>query len=90
MNKEMKLYTRIALVVATFIATLHALWAIVVALGVGQTFLDWIFPLHFIDSIYTVMSFNLVTALMLVVMSFIGSYIATLLFLWIWKMIKVK
>lgn len=81
---------KIALVVGLFVAAMHALWAIVVALGVGQIYLDWIFPLHFIDNLYTVMSFSILNALMLVVMAFVGSYAATWLFVSLWNMIKMK
>lgn len=79
-----------ALVVGLFIAAMHALWAIVVALGVGQMYMDWIFPLHFIDSLYTVMAFNLVNALMLVIFAFVGGYAATWLFVWLWNIVKTK
>jgi len=90
MNKEMKLYTRIALVIATFVALLHALWALLVGIGVAQTYLDWILPMHFISNIFSVLTFNWMTAIFLVIISFIGSYLAVLLFIVIWKMIKIK
>jgi hypothetical protein len=79
-----------ALVVGLFVAAMHVIWALSVALGVGQTYLNWILPLHFIGNLYTVLPFSLLTALMLVVMAFVGSYLATLLFLWLWKHVKVK
>jgi hypothetical protein len=79
-----------ALVVSLFVAAMHAFWALSVALGVGQMYLNWIFPLHFIGNLYTVLSFNLLTALMLVIMAFAGSYLATLLFVWLWKHVKIK
>jgi len=81
---------KIALAVGKFCALLHLIWAVLVFAGVGQTVIDWIFPLHFIDSLYTVTSFSFVTALLLVVMSFVGGYLATLLFLAIWKWMKIK
>lgn len=79
-----------ALVVGLFVALLHALWAIVVALGFGQMKLDWILPLHFIDNMYTVLPFNWLNAVLLTVFSFIASYVATLVFVWLWKVVKVK
>ena len=79
-----------ALVVGLFVAAMHAIWALAVALGVGQLYLDWIFPLHFLNNLYTVASFNLVTALILTVVAFVATYLSTLLFVWLWKMIKVK
>ena len=81
---------KIAIAVGLFFASLHALWALVVALGVGQTFMNWVFPLHFIDSLYTILQFNFISALMLVVMAFVGGYAVTWLFLWFWKLMKIK
>jgi hypothetical protein len=81
---------KIAVAVGLFFASLHALWALVVALGVGQKYLNWIFPMHFIDNLYTVMNFNLVTAVLLVLVAFVSGYIVTWLFLWFWKLMKIK
>ncbi len=81
---------KIAAAVGLFIASLHALWAIVVALGLGQTFMDWIFPLHLIDNLYTVMAFNFWTAVLLIVVTFVAGYVATLLFMCFWKLMKIK
>jgi len=81
---------KISLVVGLFIAGMHALWAIAVALGIGQMYLNWIFPLHFLNNLYIVMSFNFLTALLLVVVAFIASYASTWLFVWLWNAIKVK
>lgn len=44
----------------------HAAWAGVVASGLAQTFLDFIFRLHFIDPPYHVSAFSLATAAMLI------------------------
>jgi hypothetical protein len=79
-----------ALVVGLFVAILHALWALIVAVGMGQAKLDWIFLLHFIDNSYTVIPFNLLNAVLLIGLSFVGSYLATLLFVVLWKHVKVK
>ncbi|MEK6827494.1 MAG: hypothetical protein AABX99_03355 [Nanoarchaeota archaeon] len=79
-----------ALVVGLFVATMHAIWALSVALGVGQMYLNWIFPLHFLNNLYIVSAFNLFTALVLVLVAFVVSYISTLLFVWLWKVVKVK
>lgn len=85
-----KICNKPALVVSLFVAGLHALWAILVVLGIGQTVMDWIFPLHFIDSMYTVTGFNFINAILLVITAFVGGYIATSLFVWLWKAVKIK
>ena len=81
---------KIALVVGLFASILHVLWAILVALGMGQKYLSLVFPLHFINNLYTVMPFNLLNAVLLVVFAFIGSYIAALFFVWLWNTVKIN
>lgn len=81
---------KISVAVGLFCAALHVLWAVAVALGMGQTYLNWIFPLHFIDNLYTVTAFNFTTALLLAVMAFVGGYLVTCLFLGFMKLLKVK
>lgn len=81
---------KISFVVGLYIAILHALWAGLVALGVGQSFLDLVFPLHFIANVYSVLEFSLLNAVVLTIFAFIGSYLATLLFIALWKLVKIK
>ncbi len=81
---------KIALTISVFVAAIHAIWALAVAVGIGQIYLDWILPLHFISNLYTVLGFNLLNAILLVIMAFIGSYLAALLFIWLLKVMKVK
>ncbi len=81
---------KIAAAVGLFFASLHVLWALAVALGLGQNFMNWIFPMHFIDNLYTVMEFNLTTAVLLAVVTFITGYFSAWLFLWFWKLMKIK
>lgn len=79
-----------ALVVALFIAGMHLLWTLLVALSLGQTYLNWIFPLHLLNNPYTVLPFSLGNALLLTLISFAVSYISTLIFVWLWKAVKIK
>jgi len=90
MKDLIKNYGKPALVVAIFIAVIHALWALLVAIGVGETYLNWIFPLHFLNNVYSVSDFNIMTAIILVIIAFVFSYIAALLFAIIWKMVVKK
>lgn len=77
-----------ALIIGLYAAVLHIIWAIAVALGIGQTYLNWILPLHFISNMYVVTDFSFFTSLMLAVMAFIGGYVGTWVFVWIWNAIK--
>ncbi|MCL5018496.1 MAG: hypothetical protein M1416_01875 [Candidatus Pacearchaeota archaeon] len=90
MKDLFKKYGKPALAVAIFVALVHAVWALLVAIGSGETYLDWIFPLHFLNNVYNVADFNIMTAVILVVMAFVMTYIAALVFAIIWKMIMMK
>ncbi len=90
MKKVFKKFNRPAVAIATFIAGMHALWALMVAIGVGQAYLDWIFPLHFIGTTFSVMSFSLLTALLLIIVAFIATYLAVLLFGVVWTLMMKK
>lgn len=79
-----------ALVVGLYVAILHALWAILVAIGVGQTYLNWILPLHFISNTFTILDFSFLNAILLIIMAFVGGYVGTWVFVWVWNAIKTK
>lgn len=66
---------KVGLAVGLLVAILHAVWAILVAVGVGETVIQWIMPLHFIDMAASVFTFSIVTALLLIVVAFIGGYV---------------
>ncbi len=81
---------KIAIAVSLFIAALHALWAISIVLGLGQTYLDWIFPLHLLNNPFSVISFNFLNAALLVVVAFVATYLSALLLIWFLKIMKVR
>lgn len=81
---------KVAMAVGLFVASLHALWAVVVALGLAETYMNWIFPLHFIDNLYTVLPFTLMNAVLLVVTTFVAGYFVTWMFMGFWKLMKLK
>jgi hypothetical protein len=65
----------VALYTGFFVSALHLLWSLMVALGVGQVYLDWILGLHFIKNPFVVMPFDLSTMLVLVVFTFVVGFI---------------
>ena len=77
---------KLGLTVGIFAAILHAVWAILVGVGIAQTYLNWIFPMHFIGNVFQVANFSLLTALLLVILAFIGGYICGWILgvLWNW------
>ncbi len=81
---------KLGIVLGIFVGAMHAIWVLAVALNVGQKFLDFILPLHFIDNLYSVMTFNIATALMLVVMATVGGYVMGWLFAALWNWVDKK
>lgn len=79
---------RIGLTLGIFIALLHAIWALLVGVGVGQEVLDWIFPMHFLSSIYTIIQFNVLTAIILIVMAFLAGYVMGYIFALIYNLVE--
>jgi len=52
-----------------FLGGLHALWCVLVAAGVAQTLLDFVFWLHFIRPPFMLEPFEVIRALLLVVVT---------------------
>jgi len=81
---------RLGLTFAIFMAVLHAFWAICVAVGIGQTYLNWIFPLHFVSGIFSVTTFSFWGALLLIVVAFIAGYVCGVILAAIWNILRKK
>lgn len=81
---------QIALIFGSFMALVHLVWSLVVALGFAQLYLDWILGLHFLNNPFVVGTFTLTNALMLVVVAFVVGYVAGWVFSWIWNRMMKK
>ncbi len=75
------------LVLGCFFALIHLVWTIFVAItpsGV-QKFMDWMLGLHRISVPVTIMPFHLMSAILLVVMTFVFGYIFGYVFATLWN-----
>ena len=81
---------KVSLATGGFLGLVHALWSILVALGFAQPLLNFIYSLHFLNNPFSVSSFDLSKALLLVVVTFIVGYVAGWVFTTIWNMIIKK
>jgi len=83
---------KIGLVVGLFFAIIHAIWALTVAIMpvTLQSFLDWIFNLHFIVPVWELTAFNLLNALLLVIITFVFGFIFGWVFAWCHNMLHKK
>jgi len=57
------------------ISSFHLFWSILVALGIAQALLNFVLDIHMLDVSTTVMPFDLVKALGLIVLTFVIGYI---------------
>jgi len=83
---------RPALAAGLFLGGLHAVWALLVAImpRALQSFLDWIFNIHFLEPIWVLTAFNFWSAVALTIVTFVIGYVTTLLFVCLWKKVKIK
>lgn len=72
------------------LAVWHAVWAVLVMMGFAKPLLDFILSLHFLSNPYQMMSFNLMTAVTLVVVTGIMGYVIGLVFGVLWNSVAKK
>jgi hypothetical protein len=68
-----------------FAALMHAFWAVLIYVGSAQNFLNWIFSLHMVNTAVTVTGMNMMTAVMLIVVTFVFGAVFGGLFAKIWN-----
>ena len=73
------------LVVRAFFGLLHLVWAFLVAIGVAQPLVDFIFRLHFIDPPYHITEFGFGTAVLLIIITSVIGYILGWIIAVIWN-----
>lgn len=85
----MKLDTnRVGLVFGLFIAGLHFLWSILVAIGWGQMLLNFVFWLHMLNNPYQVSPFDATAAVLLLVITFVVGYVVGWVFSSLWNKLR--
>jgi len=68
-----------------FAAIIHAVWSVLVWSGNAQNLINWIMGLHMVTTAVTVNAFNAVTALMLIVVTFVLGAVFGLIFAKVWN-----
>jgi H+/Cl- antiporter ClcA len=77
---------KIGLVFGGMLAIWHAIWALMVFVGLAKLFLDWILGLHFLNFQYNVNPFVFLKALMLVIVTGVFGYIMGYVCGWLWNL----
>ncbi len=68
--------------------TFHFFWAALVALGLAQRVIDFVFWMHFIKPIYVLSPFSIGTALTLVAVTFVIGYAMGLVLACLWNFLQ--
>jgi ABC-type thiamin/hydroxymethylpyrimidine transport system permease subunit len=68
--------SRLGLMFGALLAACHLLWLVMVLTGVAKTVLDWVLEMHLMGFTYSVLDFNYLSALFLLVMTFVAGYIS--------------
>ena len=64
---------------------MHIIWAVIVALGWGQGFLNFVFTAHMVRPQFVVGSFDFATTLMLLVLVGLVGYVVGFIFANVWN-----
>jgi len=67
------------------ISSMHLFWSVLVALGIAQTLLNFVLNIHMLNMPVTVMPFNLVKALGLIIVTFVVGYVFGWLMAFFWN-----
>lgn len=77
--------SRVGLVLGLFIAGLHLLWSIIVAIGWGQMLMNFISWFHMLSSQQQVAPFDLTAAFFMVLITFAVGYVIGWIFSTLWN-----
>jgi hypothetical protein len=76
------------LAVGLILGLWHLTWSLLVAIGLAQVFIDWIFRLHFIQPPYTIAPFRFGLAVALIAVTTVTGYISGWLLAAIWNSLQ--
>ncbi len=77
--------SKVALTLGVLFSGGHLVWSILVALGLAQGLLDFIFSIHMLSNPYQVIGFDIMKAGTLVVITFVVGYGVGYIFANVWN-----
>ncbi len=80
MNKN-----KTGLVFGSFLGLFHLVWGLLIAFGLAQVLLDFVYDLHSLNNPFVVMPFDLVRTIGLVIFTFIVGYVFGYVIAVIWN-----
>lgn len=81
---------KVGLIVGAFLGLWHLTWSILVAVGLAQVLLDFIYSIHFLNNPFTVAQFSITKAAILVVVTAIIGYVVGYVFAAIWGLVQKR
>lgn len=79
---------RIGVACGCILATIHLVWAGLVAIGWAQPLMDFIFWLHMLNAPFQVQPFSIWVGVMLVGFTWMVGFLAGFIFATIWKKLR--
>ncbi len=76
---------RTALTVSLFVGLMHAMWSLMVFMGLGQKMLDMIYRIHFLNNPFVVSPFIATRAVKLIVFTALMGYVVGFVFAFVWN-----
>lgn len=76
---------RSGLALGVLLGGFHLCWSILVAIGLAQPVLDFVFWMHFIKPIYIIEPFQLARAVVLLVTTSAIGFVLGAVFAWVWN-----
>jgi len=80
----------VGLYTGLLISFCHLIWVVMVALGLAQGWMNFIFSLHFLNNPFQVGGFNIATAVVLVIVTFVVGYGFGWIATWVWNRMQKK
>ena len=81
---------KVAMTFGLLVGSMHLVWAVIVASGLAQSLLDFIYGLHFLNNPFTVNPFDLTNAIILVLFTTVVGYIVGWVGTWLWNKVYKK
>ncbi len=76
---------KVGIALGVLLAGWHLAWSLLVLVGWAQPLIDFIFWIHFIKPIYVIQPFNMITALILIVVTGAVGYVVGAAFAVLWN-----
>ncbi|MBL8645073.1 MAG: hypothetical protein JNK21_14150 [Rhodospirillaceae bacterium] len=78
---------RVAVIFAAVIGGWHLFWSLLVAAGVAQAILDFVFWMHMLKPAFSVEPFDFTKSATLVLVTAVLGYVIGWIFAWLWNVV---